>query len=125
MAHHNRVVADAFIASGDLSGLLHRGVDLLTNAQFKVGVAGAGRLYGVLNNKPRHGEHASVVTEGETEVRVGAAVQAGNLVTTAASGWFVAVTSGANQDVAGRVITGAASGMIATINLDIYRVNTG
>lgn len=123
MAHHNRVVADTFIASGDLSGLLNRGVDIV--GAFKVGHALAGRLYGVLNNKPRNGEHASVVVEGEQEVRVGAAVSAGDLITTAASGWFVGVTSGAAQDIAGRVITAAASGMLATVALKVTRTNTG
>lgn len=124
MSFHSNVAARSFIASGDLSGLLYRAVDLLGGANFKVGVAGAGGGFGILLNKPRDGEHASVAVVGEQEVRVGAALSAGDYVTSAASGWIVAVTSGAAQNILGRMVTGAASGMIGALELRPQRVNT-
>lgn len=122
-AFHSNLEAISLVATGDLSGLQYRLVDLLGN--HGVTVAGANGGYGVLLNKPRHGEHASVAIKGQTEVRVGAAVSAGAYVTSAASGWAVTITSGNAQAVVGRALTGAASGMLATINLNQTLVATG
>lgn len=132
MSFHNRVKADAYIASGDLSGLQFRFVDLITNAPFKVGHALADKGFGVLGNAPRSGEHAEVQVEGEVEVKAGVAVQAGQLIGSAASGWAtpisaqsVQVASGTvliTKTVLGRAVTGAASGSLFTMVFDRQHV---
>lgn len=114
----------ALVASGDLSGCLNRVVDLL-GANFKVGIAVAKGGYGVLANAPKDTEHASVVVGGTTMVRVGAAVTAGNELTSAASGWAIAVTAQDSNRVIGRALTTAASGMVAAVRLgQYYRANS-
>lgn len=115
---------EAFVASGDLSLCLNRVVAQLP-ADFKVGLAVAGAGVGVLQNAPKNGEFAAVATDGITMVRVGAAVTANDYLTSAASGWAVTVTSGAGGDVIGKARTGAASGMLAAVDLDsFYRANS-
>lgn len=116
---------ESFVASGDLSLLQNRLVCLLTNANFKVGAAGASNAlaaYGVLSNAPKDTENASVVVGGITMVRVGAAVQAGAKATSAASGWAITAVQGAEatKNVVGEFITGAASGMLAALKVERY-----
>lgn len=132
MSFHNRVVAESYIASGDLSGLQYRFVDLIANAPFKIGHSLANVGYGVLGNKPQSGEHAEVQVQGEVEVKAGAAVQAGDYIASAASGWAVTVAAQSVQVasgsvliskvVLGRAITGAASGSLFAMNLDKQRI---
>lgn len=132
--YSNNKESRTFIASGDLSGMQNRVVDLLGSFN-KVGHALAGGGFGILDNKPQNGEHATVNVEGELLVRVGAAVTAGQFGISAASGWAIAhvastqVASGAvltSQVVLGRFLTTAASGMLATIefNPQLYSVNS-
>lgn len=117
--------AEAFVSSGDLSTCLNRIVTLLTT-DFKIGIASAGKSFGVLANAPKDTEHAAVYTDGVVMVRVGAAVTAGDYLTSAASGWgltaanTVTVASGSNVtniELLGRVEVGAASGMLAAVRL--------
>lgn len=115
---------EAFVASGDLSLCLNRIVTQLA-VDFKVGIAAANQGVGVLTNAPKDGEFAAVATDGIVSVRVGAAVTAGQYLTSAASGWAVSVVSGSGQEVIGKARTGAASGMLAAVDLDsFYRANS-
>lgn len=109
---------ESYVASGDLSTMKNRIVDIV--GQFKIGHALAGGGYGVLVDAPKSGEHGSVAVDGVTMVFVGAALSAGADVTSAASGWAVAVTSGAGSRVIGRLQTTAASGMLAAVKLSQY-----
>lgn len=115
---------EAFVASGDLSGMLNRVVKFVGDLTVGAGTAGAG--FGVLQNAPKAGEHAAVATDGVTMVRVGAAVTAGDFLTSAASGWAITATStiqvGSGSylyqvEILGKAETGAASGMLAAVNL--------
>lgn len=116
---------ESFIASGDLSGCLGRIVDLITNNNFKVSIAVAKAGYGVLLNAPKDTETAAVVLDGITMVRVGGAVQAGNEITSATSGWGTPITAQDSNRVVGRLLTGAASGMLAAVKLgQYYRANS-
>jgi hypothetical protein len=115
----------SFTASGDLSLCQNRLVDLIVNADLIVGLAPAAGGYGVLLNAPKDGQPASVVVGGITMVRVGAAVQAGNDLTSAASGWAVADVSGTSERVIGRALTGAASGSLASVHVrQFYHPNS-
>lgn len=108
----------SFTSSGDLSACYLRAVDQLANADFKIDIAGAGGGMGILVNKPKSGEQAQVCIEGEQQVRAGLALQAGQLVTSAQSGWVVNVSSTTTQKTLGRVVVGCASGMIGVVELN-------
>lgn len=113
----------AFVASGDLSGLQFRVVDLV--GQFKIGHATAGRAYGVLLNKPASGEHATVAIRGEIQVRVGSGgCTAGDILTAATSGWGTGYVAGTIVDILGRAITTTASGHIATVDVNVTRTSS-
>jgi hypothetical protein len=128
--YHNETERRSKVASIDLDTALFHAVDLIANVDQKVGIAGAGGGYGILVNKPKAGEDASIVVDGECEVRVGAAVQAGDYATSAASGWLTKFNTASTQVasggvfkpvvVLGRFITGAASGMLAALEVDPY-----
>lgn len=115
---------EAFVASGDLSALQNRIVKPLSD--FIVGAGTVGQGFGVLQNAPKNTEHAAVATDGVVMVRVGAAVSAGDWITSAASGWGITVPTSfqvgsgtivANVEVIGKARTGAASGMLAAVAL--------
>jgi len=125
--YHNETERRSKVASVDLDTSLFHAVDLISNVNGKVTLAAAGGGYGILANKPKAGEDASVIVDGESEVRVGEAVQAGAFAVAAGSGWLVnyvasfQVASGgvlASKIVMGRFVTGAASGMLATLDVD-------
>jgi hypothetical protein len=126
-------VNEAFVASGDLSLCLNRIVQQLTT-DFKVGLSTAGLCVGVLQNAPKDGEFASVATDGVCLVRVGAAVTAGDYITAATSGWGIKTTNSLQiasgswlyqVEVLGKVRAGAASGMLAAVDIDLWtRVGT-
>lgn len=109
------------VSSGDNRTCINRVVALLA-ANFKCDLAGANVGYGVLLNQPNAGEHAAVVVEGVTLVKVGSGgVVAGDDLSNAASGWATkaAVTAGL-QHVFGRALTTAASGMLASAKLERF-----
>ncbi len=128
MADTNRVMAETFVASGDLSLMQHRFVD-----HVGVGVIGhslAREGMGVLMNKPLDGEHATIALKGRVRVDAGAAVTAGDYITSAASGFgvtqaltnFQTGSAGAFaqwRNIMGRAMTTAASGSVFTIELDV------
>ncbi len=127
MSFHNNVERRSYVASVDLDACMFHAVDLVANVPHKIALAAANGGFGILLNKPKAGEDASVAREGEVEVRVGAAVQAGQIAVAAGSGWLTSfvqstqVASGGvltTQTVLGRFVTGAASGMLAALELD-------
>ena len=67
---------------------------------------------GILINKPKSGEHATLVVSGEAKFHAGGAVGAGARVTVATSGWFTAAASG--DYIMGRAKTAVTSGSIGT-----------
>lgn len=126
MSTQGKERVESYIASGDLSGLQFRVVDLL--ADQRVGHALANRGFGVLLNKPKSTEHASVMTRGVTKLRAGAAMTVGSLFAVSGSGWVTAfagpTTSPASggpvrQDVyLGRARTACASGSLFEADFD-------
>lgn len=125
MSYHSETKRVSKVASIDLDTAIFHAVDL-TSTVGKVSIAAAGGGYGILVNKPKAGEDAAVVVAGEVETRVGAAVAIGDFAVSAASGWLIKhissfqVASGAvvaTKTVLGRFTTGAASGMLATLDV--------
>lgn len=122
MAFSNLPKTESFVASGDLSGLQFHivqivGAHIVDAALVRVG-------YGILQNKPRAGEHATVAVAGASKCNAGAAVSVGDLITSAGSGFGSAVASGVAGDkqVIGRALTAAASGSVFTLNIDRFTI---
>ena len=131
MADTNRVEAETYQASGDMSGLQHRIVD-----HIGVGIIGhslARGGMGVLMNKPQAGENATVALRGRVRVDAGGAVTAGDWIVSAASGFGETLTFGTinagsagqflqTKTVLGRAMTTAASGSVFTMELSPHNV---
>lgn len=127
MSFHSEVGRRSYVASINLNDALYKAVELVANSPHKIAIAGAGAGFGILVNKPLAGEDAAVAVSGQQEVRVGAAVQAGQYAKSAASGWLIphtAISTGAPTVVLGRFVTGAASGMIAALEINKTYVGT-
>jgi hypothetical protein len=67
---------------------------------------------GVLQNKPKSGEHATVRVFGRSRIKAGGTITAGGAFTVTANATATAVASG--QYILGIAITGVASGGIFT-----------
>jgi len=131
MADTNRVVAETFVASGDLSTMQHRFVDHIGVGLVSHALALGGM--GVLMNKPQAAEHAEVALSGRVRVDAGGAVTAGDWVVSAASGFgetlaFGTINAGSagqylqTKTVMGRAMTTAASGSVFTLELAPHNV---
>ena len=105
MAFSNRLKSESFIASVDLNTSQFHIVDL-ANVAHKVTIGAAAGGFGVLQNKPLAGEHATVAVEGITKCSAGAAVAVGDYITSAASGYASVVT--------------AASGSVFSLEIDRF-----
>jgi hypothetical protein len=118
MAYSNRVKAESFVASGDLSALQFHIVELVAAHVVDVALLRVG--YGILQNKPQAGEHASVAVEGVSKCIAGVAVSVGDLITSAGSGWATSAASGiaGDKQVIGRALTAAASGSVFSVEID-------
>lgn len=120
MAFSNRLKSEAFVASVDLNTSQYHIVDLGADAH-KVTIGAAGGGFGVLQNKPLAGEHATVAMEGITKCIAGGAVAVGNYITSAASGYAsVVVSTDAGDKVVGRALTAAASGSVFSMEIDRF-----
>lgn len=72
--------------------------------------AAGGEAGGILQNRPKSGEHATLFYSGESEYRAGAAVVKGARLAPANSGWIITVASGGFS--VGRALAAVASGGI-------------
>ena len=99
---------ETFIANADMDThrytLMVNSAGQLVNRQFTAG----GKICGVLQNKPKSGEAATVRRHGRSRVRAGATITAGGEFSVTASGTAIMVASG--DFVAGDAVTGVASG---------------
>lgn len=88
-------------------------------------MAGSGAIaYGVLQNKPRDNEHASICVEGFTKLVFGESIGVGAALMSNNGGYAIkAVTSGGMNYVCGRSEQAANSGMIGQAY--IYVSNVG
>jgi len=98
MAEFGKAIDDvAGLAAGeDLSGKQYTAVYLSAANQVKFATSqNSSLLYGILQNKPQSGEAAAVRDLGTTKWIAGAAVTAGDPLTTNGSGRAIKATSGA------------------------------
>lgn len=95
------------------------GADLSSGVQFKaIVVAGTvaannSTAIGILQNKPKSGEHAAVAVSGHMKAYVGAAVSAGDRLKVTTSGYLTGVASG--DGACAKALAAASSGSIAEI----------
>ena len=99
------------------------GADLSSGAQFKViavgGTIAATNLagIGILQNRPKSGENASLVYDGHAKAYVGGgAITAGAALKVTTSGFLVAVASG--DGAVAKAVTAAASGSLCEVLCD-------
>ena len=98
----------SMIAREDLSDAQYKILNVHDANGVKLRVAAGAGVLGVLDNKPKSGENATVVVAGLTRCFAGATITAGSFITVTASGNATAVASG--QYMLGKAITGCASG---------------
>ena len=98
----------SIIAREDLSDAKYKILNVHDANGVKLRVAAGAGVLGVLDNKPKSGENATVVVAGLTRCFAGATITAGSFITVTASGTATAVASG--QYMLGKAITGCASG---------------
>jgi hypothetical protein len=124
MFEYNQPQAMSFIASTDMDTAINRVVEF--SGLDKITMAAAGEGIGVLGNKPKAGEHAKVLVGGVVMARVGAASTVGSYAIAAASGWAIptVITSVANAVILGKFLTSTASGMLAALWLNPFRLAT-
>jgi hypothetical protein len=125
MAYSNGLHSLSAVAAGDLSTRQFHIVELTANVN-EVALAAAGQGDGVLQNHPNSGEAATVAVDGETRVRAGGAITIGQRITSAATGYASAATSGAaGHRIVGVAKTAAASGSVFTMELMRFAVASG
>ena len=104
-------------ASADLSASQHHFVEVDSNGQVTISNSAGESVAGVLQNDPElQGEAATIINSGISKVVAGAAVAAGALVQTNASGR--AITAASADFVAGRALQAAtADGEVISVLL--------
>ncbi len=96
------------VAGEDLSAAPQFIAVNLTDGKAAASAAAAG---GILQNKPKSGEHATLFYAGETEFRAGGTITAGVRLTVTASGYIIALPATGGFSV-GKAIDACASGSI-------------
>lgn len=76
-------------------------------------------LAGVLQNKPKDNEHASIISHGFSKIYYGSSMAAGQEVMAGNNGLATIAASG--QFVAGVTLTAGDSGQIGELMLNMYR----
>lgn len=94
------------VAEEDLSALEFRAIEIDGTLAASNGVS-----VGILQNKPKNGEDATLSYFGRSRFRAGAAVTKGDRITVVASGWVTGVNS--NQVAIGTALQTVTSGGIA------------
>lgn len=94
-----------FLAGADLSSAQYKAVNIGGTV-----AANNTNALGLLHNKPKSGEDASICVFGRSRYRAGAAVDSGSMLMVTTSGWLIAVTSGSLP--CGQAFEGVSSGSI-------------
>lgn len=109
-----RPIVETFVASLNLptANWEHKFVDVTSAGTITAPTAGGAAGAGVLEIGGNAGDGCTVTVIGVTKVRGGTALPGGTRITSAASGYAVAVTSGTTP--LGKTIGNCASGYLAT-----------
>ena len=109
MGVQNKMMLDTIIASADLSSLQYRAVRVTGDLADDNAEA-----YGILENKPNSGDHASVAVHGVMKAYAGAAIVAGANVSVTNSGFLITAASGTGVCIGKNKNTAVASGDLFT-----------
>lgn len=101
---------ETFVANNDLDDYQYHILVNSTGNLVDRAVSAGALCCGVLQNKPKSGEHATVRMLGRSRIKAGGTITAGNAFTTTASA--TATAAGSGQYILGIAITGVASGGI-------------
>jgi hypothetical protein len=103
------------VAGADLSAQQYRAVKINSSGLAIMANATDLNQIGILQDKPASGQVGTVRTEGITKARAGAAVTAGDRVTSDANGSLIVATTG--RQVMGIALTSAVNNDIFTVLL--------
>ena len=107
---------ETFVASGDLSNNQYQFVRLLDG---NVYLADSGFADGVLQNKPKHQEPATVVVMGPTKILLNNSYGAGCMIGCNSGGWAQSAQAGSPNNEGrkyGTLLVGTTSGGIGVLN---------
>lgn len=111
------------VASGDLSGSQFSFVRAIGNDVLSY-VTSGGLMLGVLQNKPKNNEHATIGVIGPMKITMGTSLGPNVFVTGNTSG-FAIRAAGSGSYVAGMLITGAVSGAVGELLANVPWRATG
>lgn len=121
MTTHVRYNATTVVAGADLSGADKPYKAIAIGGTI---AATSATTIGILLNKPRANEHATLAYEGEVKVWAGAAITAGDKLTVTNSGFFItAPASGGASLTCGRALATAASGDLVRALVNFVNAN--
>jgi hypothetical protein len=129
MPYSNNIENVTLKAAADMSGMQFHVVSQDGSGEGVLASAGGG--FGIVQNHPNSGEAATVAVYGQSKAIAGGTLDEGDLVRAVASGWVIAVASGAAHPnpttVIGECMFGAASGDITTIDIrrNVLSINSG
>jgi hypothetical protein len=125
MAESNERMTVTYKAAADLTTKKYHGVRNAGERSCDVATVGGGfadGVFGILDNAPNTGEHATIVYGGITKAVAGGSVSQGVIVTTNSVGRMTAAVSG---DLAvGQALTAAsANGDVITVKVNVWRLS--
>lgn len=108
-------------AGADLSGNQFYLVKLDANGDVVLAAAATDKIHGVLLNKPKSGEAASVGRIGVAKILAGGAIAIGDRITSDAAGKGVAAApaAGTNNGTVGIALEAGAAGEIVSVELSV------
>lgn len=106
MAHSGNLDTESIVAGADLSALQYFAIALDDGLQADNGA----EALGILQNKPKSGEQATVAYRGVSKFKAGGAITKGAKIMVATSGYLV--TAGSGYHVVGKAFATCTSGSI-------------
>lgn len=108
------------VAGEDLSSKQFYIMQLDSSGDLEIAESATDFIVGVLQNKPKSGEHATYRFAGTTKVRCGGSISIGNLLTAASDGEAVVTTTNADI-VIGRALEAGDDQDIIEVQLFIHK----
>lgn len=122
-AYEARLECESYEANADLSAKQFYGVQLHTNGKAKLCATNGAQILGVLQNKPKANEAATVAQGGVSKVIAGVGgLTVGCEVAVENDGTFIIAASG--DAIIGQCVVAAAAGALASIELGLLSAPT-
>lgn len=111
------LMSGPLLAAADLSAQQYKFVVLSAAGQVNVASTGGARAIGILQNKPRQGEAAQVIYEGESFLVAGGTINIGDMLKTDTSGRGVSTTTATDIVCAMALEAASAAGDIIRVRV--------